>query len=62
MPYYQYTCRDCGQPFEKKLPMSQANETQSCPSCHSRETRKKLSTFAVGGTSRTMAQTAPRFT
>jgi putative FmdB family regulatory protein len=62
MPYYQYTCRDCGQPFEKKLPMSQAHETQPCPCCHSRQTRKKLSAFAVAGASRSMVDAAPRFT
>jgi putative FmdB family regulatory protein len=62
MPYYQYTCRDCGHPFEKKLPMSQAQEAQPCPCCQSRETRKRLSTFAVAGASRTMADAGPRFT
>jgi putative FmdB family regulatory protein len=64
MPYYQYGCRDCGHAFEKKLPMSLANEMQPCPRCCSQETRKKLSTFAVAGASRdtSFAGTAPRFT
>jgi putative FmdB family regulatory protein len=62
MPYYQYSCRACGQSFEKKLPMSRANETQPCPGCQSRETRKKLTSFAVAGASRTMPNPAPRFT
>jgi putative FmdB family regulatory protein len=62
MPYYQYSCRTCGQSFEKKLPMSQANETQACPCCQSRETRKKLSSFALTGASRAISNPAPRFT
>jgi putative FmdB family regulatory protein len=64
MPFYQYSCRDCGHPFEKKLPMSQADEVQSCPCCASRDTRKRLTSFAVGGVSRStnMAPALPRFT
>lgn len=48
MPMYQYACESCGQPFEKKLSMSQSGETQVCPNCGSRRTRKKLGAVALG--------------
>ena len=55
MPKYQYACQTCGQGFEKKLRMSQASETQSCPDCGGTDTRKVLGTIAIGGASRSSA-------
>lgn len=52
MPTYQYACKTCGAGFEKKLRMSQASETQTCPECGSQETRKRLGAVAVGGARR----------
>lgn len=49
MPMYQFTCRACGHDFDRQLRMSQAGETQTCPSCSSRETRKVISGVALGG-------------
>lgn len=50
MPYYDFACRNCEQPFEKKLKMSQSSEPQSCPNCGSGDTRRRMSSaFAVGG-------------
>lgn len=49
MPMYQYACEECGQEFERRLRMSQSGETQACPHCGSRETRKRIGAFAVGG-------------
>ncbi len=49
MPMYSFVCRECGQPFDKKLPMSQSGETQACPACGSLETRKSIGAVAVGG-------------
>jgi putative FmdB family regulatory protein len=57
---YQYACESCGQPFEKKLAMSQAGEAQECPSCGSLRTRKKLGAVALGaGATPTRSVTAP---
>lgn len=51
MPLYEYECKTCGQNFEKRLSFSQTDETQECPACRSRQTKKRLSTFAsLGGT------------
>lgn len=47
MPMYQYACESCGQPFEKKLSMSQSGESQPCPYCASSDTRKVLGAVAV---------------
>lgn len=47
MPMYQYACESCGQPFEKKLSMSQSGDTQPCPYCDSMDTRKRLGAVAV---------------
>lgn len=57
MPMYQFACESCGQPFEKKLPMSESGSTQSCPSCGSTDTRKRLSAVALGGGSSAPART-----
>ncbi len=52
MPMYQFACEACGQPFEKKLRMSESSDTQSCPYCDSTATRKRLGAVAVSnGTS-----------
>lgn len=55
MPMYTFVCRDCEQPFERKLRMSQSSDTQACPSCGSMETRKSIGAIAVGGASRSAA-------
>lgn len=47
MPLYQYSCEACGEAFEKQLRMSESGETQSCPACDSRETRKRIGAVAV---------------
>ncbi|MBK8988333.1 MAG: zinc ribbon domain-containing protein [Chloroflexi bacterium] len=53
MPMYSYVCHDCGQPFEKKLRMSEAGDAQECPTCGSQHTRKSIGAVAaVGGASR----------
>jgi len=49
MPLYEYLCRDCGQPFEKMVRMSEQEQTPVCPSCGSPDTRKQISTFASHG-------------
>ena len=55
MPMYQYACNECGRDFEKKLRMSQSGDPQDCPSCGSADTRKRIGSFAVGGTAASAA-------
>ena len=53
MPMYEFACRSCGHPFEKRLRMSQSSHVQVCPSCSSENTRRRISSaFAIGGVSR----------
>ena len=52
MPMYNFVCRDCEQPFERKLRMSQSSDTQDCPGCGGMNTRKSIGAIAIGGTSR----------
>lgn len=49
MPMYTFVCRNCEQPFERKLRMSQSSETQNCPDCGSMNTRKSIGAIAIGG-------------
>ncbi len=56
MPLYEYVCQDCGQPFEKLVPMSKADAPHPCPSCASEQTQRQVSAFAVtGGSSSAMS-------
>ncbi|VAW31757.1 hypothetical protein MNBD_CHLOROFLEXI01-2995 [hydrothermal vent metagenome] len=41
MPMYDFACRTCGQPFEKKLRMSQSSDPQTCPEYGSGDTPQK---------------------
>lgn len=59
MPMYQFSCRDCGQGFDKKLRMSQASEQQDCPGCGSNQTQKVFGAVAIGGASRTSSDSLP---
>ncbi|MCA9971610.1 MAG: hypothetical protein KC425_15405, partial [Anaerolineales bacterium] len=49
MPMYTFVCRECEQPFEKRLRMSESGETQACPTCGSLDTRKSIGAIAIGG-------------
>ncbi|GIV78836.1 zinc ribbon domain-containing protein [Litorilinea aerophila] len=60
MPMYEFICQECQQPFEKLLSMSRADEPQVCPTCGSKQTQRRLSTFAVGGGSTGRTATPPR--
>ncbi len=50
MPLYEYDCPGCGQPFEKRQPMSQADQT-TCPHCGNVHPRRRLSRIAIKGQS-----------
>lgn len=50
MPIYEYRCLDCGEVFSQLMLRSvDANGQQSCSACGSGETRRLISSFAVGG-------------
>ena len=59
MPMYTFVCRQCAQPFERKLRMSQSSDTQACPTCGSTNTRKSIGTIAIGGGSRAAVSMPP---
>ncbi len=44
MPIYEYTCRDCGQPFEALV---RRGTVPTCPSCRSQALDKRLSAPAA---------------
>jgi putative FmdB family regulatory protein len=49
MPIYEYECRGCGRRFEYLVRPSAAaaDNSPACPSCHSQDLEKLLSSFAV---------------
>ena len=59
MPMYEFACAECDQTFEKLLNFSQADTQQRCPCCGSQETKRQLSSFAVGGSARGGESFAP---
>jgi putative FmdB family regulatory protein len=65
MPLYEYLCEDCTHSFETLVPFSKADQPQRCPQCGNVHSQRKLSTFAVGGSSQAPVSTRPansRFT
>jgi putative FmdB family regulatory protein len=50
MPIYEYECKECGEPFEKMVRFSEADQIPACPKCESKDTRKKISTAVSFGT------------
>ena len=56
MPLRDFTCRACGQAFEKLV---RHEETVACPGCGSTELRQELSAFAVGPGGEPMAMPMP---
>jgi putative FmdB family regulatory protein len=44
MPIYEYTCRDCGHPFEALV---RSDTVVKCPQCASTQLEKQLSVFAT---------------
>ena len=47
MPIYEFRCKDCGNKFEVKLPMSKAGEKQNCPACKSNDTNRNFAAVSV---------------
>jgi putative FmdB family regulatory protein len=46
VPLYEYACEDCGERFEKLLPLREATRGAPCPKCGSKSVRKLMSSFA----------------
>jgi putative FmdB family regulatory protein len=49
MPLYAFVCQNCGHIFETLVSFAQADQPQRCPKCAGHESKRKLSSFAVGG-------------
>jgi len=54
MPIFEYLCKDCSRAFEAIV---QGAAKPKCPNCQSVRLEKKLSVFAVPGSSKTEAAT-----
>ncbi|MBI3804820.1 MAG: zinc ribbon domain-containing protein [Nitrospirae bacterium] len=46
MPIYEYTCRECKQPFTLLQPLSAKPEETPCPHCGAQKSERLFSTFA----------------
>lgn len=46
MPLYEYVCPGCGESFEKRVPVAEADQT-ACPNCGSQHTNRRLSRIAL---------------
>ncbi|MBL8130277.1 MAG: zinc ribbon domain-containing protein [Anaerolineae bacterium] len=57
MPLYEYDCPGCGRDFEKRMPMSQADQAV-CPNCGSEYPARRLSRISVKGQSGSAAMSA----
>ena len=58
MPLYEYDCPGCGQPFEKRVSMSQADAVP-CPNCGGTHTKRKLSRISIKGQTTYTSAPAP---
>lgn len=59
MPIYEYRCEECGERFERLVPMREADQPAPCPRCGAGETRKQMSAFATLGLSGSSGSDAP---
>jgi len=49
MPIYEYTCRSCGNSFEKRLKVDERLNAQECPSCGKVEAAFRMSAPGLVG-------------
>ncbi|MCA9729135.1 MAG: zinc ribbon domain-containing protein [Candidatus Eisenbacteria bacterium] len=49
MPFYEYHCPGCGQPFTLLRPMAERDQPAECPQCGQVTDTRELSTFATSG-------------
>ncbi len=58
MPLYEYDCPGCGQPFEKRVSMANADNT-SCPDCGNNHPKRRVSRISIKGSLQTAGYGAP---
>lgn len=58
MPVYEYQCEECGESFELFVRSISSEKNAECPKCGSRQVRRALSLFGVGGSSSSRASQA----
>lgn len=46
MPLYEYVCLGCGESFEKRVPVAEADQA-ACPHCGNQHTNRRLSRIAL---------------
>jgi len=51
MPIYEYRCTRCDHDFEELVRLGTQDTEVPCPSCGEHHARRKVSTFAVRGSS-----------
>ena len=51
MPLYEYQCLQCTSGFTELRRCAEIDSQINCPECGSRETKRTISSFAVGGES-----------
>ena len=49
MPLYVYACPSCGTRFERLIPMSRADEAQTCQDCGTPHTQRAITAAATVG-------------
>lgn len=49
MPIFEFDCADCRERFERLVPCSSDLSEVSCPKCSSKNVRKLVSAFGIGG-------------
>lgn len=59
MPVYTYSCDECGEKFEKVLPMSRASEPSECPEC-GKDAERTVSGVFENNSTRNRASNFPK--
>ncbi len=49
MPMYEYSCKECGEIFEKLVRLSDSDREIKCPKCGAYKTKRLFSVFGIGG-------------
>lgn len=42
MPFYEYSCKKCGDRFEMMRRLAERDDPVDCPTCGAKETRREL--------------------
>lgn len=48
MPIYEYICKDCSKGFARLQKIGADSKGITCPTCHSDDVERKVSTFSGG--------------